>query len=83
MVDRGVKELRRDPLPALIRCDDEADDRADVRGAIARDVDQLRLRRGMAPPDDTPKAIRDEPVRLRRVKSSLRDARFCALVRSS
>ena len=65
MVDRRFQELCRDALAALIGRDDEADDRADVRGAVARDAFELSLGRRVAPADDTTQAIRDEPVRPR------------------
>ena len=35
MFERGIQELRRDPLSALIGRDDEAHDRASIGGAIA------------------------------------------------
>src|SRR5258705_5148406 len=65
MVERRVQELRRDPLWPLVRCDDETDDRADVRVSIARDRDELGFRRGVAPAHDAPQAIRDKPVGFR------------------
>src|SRR5712691_9093080 len=66
MLERRIEQPRRDPLPPLIRGDDEADDRAQVARALARDALELRFGRRVAPPDDAPEAISDEAVRFGR-----------------
>src|SRR5437773_11392944 len=62
VLERCVQELRRDSLSALVGCHDKADDRADVREAIARNGNELWLRCCVAPTDDTTEAIGGEPV---------------------
>ena len=65
MLERVVEQLRRDPLPTLIRRDHEADNRAGRRVRGPGHAPKLVLGRRVAPANNAAQPVRDHAVGLR------------------